>query len=131
MMTYVPITSLPNSVSATPPATVTKFSKNKTPTWRSAAATPPALFTPQIHHRVAEVAAEVDAYFLKNWPFQDDKTKNKFVGAGFSHVTCLYFPAAMDERIAFACRLLALLFLVDGKSQCGPLTWAGRLAPFW
>lgn len=73
------------------------------------------LFDAKVHHRVAEVAAEVDAYFLAHWPFQNERARQKFVAAGFSLVTCYYFPAAKDDRIAFACRLLTLLFLIDGQ----------------
>lgn len=94
------------------------FAKAETQTDRPKAAVPSvpaALFTPKIHPRVAKVTAEVDAYFLKHWPFENDKARKKFVAAGFSAVTCLYFPEALDDRIAYACRLLALLFLVDGK----------------
>lgn len=74
----------------------------------SSAAIPAALFTPKIHPRVDEVVAEVDAYFLERRPFQNEKAQKKFVAAGFSLVTCLYFSAARDDRIALACRLLAL-----------------------
>ncbi|POS78599.1 aristolochene synthase [Diaporthe helianthi] len=93
------------------------FAKPETQTHRpnkaAVASVPPALFTPNVHPRVAEVTAEVDAYFLRHWPFENEKARKKFVAAGFSAVTCLYFPEALDDRIAFACRLLALLFLVD------------------
>ncbi|KAI3316783.1 Aristolochene synthase in complex with 12,13 Difluorofarnesyl diphosphate [Xylariaceae sp. AK1471] len=60
-----------------------------------------------------EVIQEVDGYFLKHWPFPDKKAREKFIAAGFSRVTCLYFPKALDDRIHFACRLLTILFLVD------------------
>ncbi|KAI0113591.1 Aristolochene synthase in complex with 12,13 Difluorofarnesyl diphosphate [Nemania sp. FL0031] len=60
-----------------------------------------------------EVIDEVDSYFLQHWPFPNAKAREKFVAAGFSRVTCLYFPKALDDRIHFACRLLTVLFLVD------------------
>ncbi|KAI0454854.1 Aristolochene synthase in complex with 12,13 Difluorofarnesyl diphosphate [Xylaria acuta] len=63
--------------------------------------------------RTKEVISEVDGYFLKHWPFQGKKAREKFVAAGFSRVTCLYFPKALDDRIHFACRLLTILFLID------------------
>jgi aristolochene synthase len=69
----------------------------------------------QSHPRMNEVVKEVDDYFLRNWPFPDDNARDKFLAAGFSRVTCLYFPNALDDRIHFACRLLTVLFLVDGK----------------
>ncbi|ORY66216.1 aristolochene synthase [Pseudomassariella vexata] len=76
---------------------------------------PRTIFNAKIHPRESEVSAEVNGYFLKHWPFENDKAKQKFVAAGFPRVTCLYYPAAEDDRIALACRLLTLLFLVDGK----------------
>lgn len=69
------------------------------------------------HPRMDEVIKAVDGYFLHNWPFADEKARQKFVAAGYSRVTCLYFPKALDDRIHFACRLLTVLFLVDGKKH--------------
>jgi len=76
---------------------------------------PSSNWTAQIHPLHEKVCAEVDDYFLEHWPFPDEKARRKFVGAGFSRVTCLYFPKALERRIHYACRLLTLLFLVDGK----------------
>lgn len=120
MFSLQPATSVPIPVCAESPDTWASLEKaeTQTQTHRPRAAVPSvpaALFTPKIHPQVAEVTAEVDAFFLKHWPFESDKARKKFVAAGFSAVTCLYFPEALDERIAFACRLLALLFLVDGE----------------
>ncbi|KAJ5874092.1 Aristolochene synthase in complex with 12-13 Difluorofarnesyl diphosphate [Penicillium soppii] len=70
-------------------------------------------FIPKCHPRVEEVSAEVNGYFLQHWPFENEKARKRFVAAGFSTVTCFYFPAAKDDRIHFACRLLTLLFLID------------------
>ncbi len=75
---------------------------------------PLSSWAPACHPLVDPVTLEVDAWFLDNWPFPSDKARQKFVAAGFSKVTCLYFPLAKDDRIAFACRLLAILFLIDG-----------------
>ncbi|KAH7349074.1 Aristolochene synthase in complex with 12,13 Difluorofarnesyl diphosphate [Pyrenochaeta sp. MPI-SDFR-AT-0127] len=65
---------------------------------------------PRISQLVTE---EVDGYFIKNWPFPNQKSIRKFRGAGFSRVTCCYYPTAVDDRIHFACRLLTLLFIID------------------
>lgn len=130
MISLQPTTPVPIPVvGATSPdawARLEKAAESQTQTHRPRAAVPSvpaALFTPKIHPKVSEVTAEVDAFFLKHWPFESDKQRKKFVAAGFSAVTCLYFPDALDERIAFACRLLALLFLVDGEflsfQDCG------------
>ena len=32
-------------------------------------------------------------------------------------VTCLYFPMGKDDRIEYACRLLTVLFLIDGETE--------------
>ncbi|KAI1091698.1 Aristolochene synthase in complex with 12,13-Difluorofarnesyl diphosphate [Rostrohypoxylon terebratum] len=74
---------------------------------------PPSEWTAQIHPLHEKIIAEVDGYFLQHWPFPDAKARKKFVAAGFSRVTCLYFPQALDDRIHYACRLLTLLFLID------------------
>ncbi|KAI1309761.1 Aristolochene synthase in complex with 12,13 Difluorofarnesyl diphosphate [Xylaria venustula] len=74
---------------------------------------PSYLQAAQIHPRAQEVIEDVDGYFLKHWPFPGKEAREKFVAAGFSRVTCLYFPKALDDRIHFACRLLTILFLVD------------------
>ena len=74
---------------------------------------PPSDWQPLNHPRAKEVAKEVDAYFLENWNFPDERAKKIFINAGFSDVTCLYFPLAKDDRIHFACRLLTVLFLID------------------
>lgn len=80
-------------------------------------APPSSRFTAKCHPLEKKITEEVDAYFLENWPFENDKARRKFVAAGFSQVTCLYFPMAKNDRIHFACRLLTLLFLIDGKHQ--------------
>lgn len=88
-----------------------------------AAWTPPtSRWTPKCHPRVDEVSQEVNSYFLQRWPFPNAKSRKVFVNAGFSRVTCLYFPLAKDDRIHFACRLLTVLFLIDDVLEEMPLT---------
>lgn len=72
------------------------------------------LVSASVHPREAEMSQQVNDYFLARWPFPNEKARLKFVKAGFSRVTCAYFPSALDDRIFFACQLLTLLFLVDG-----------------
>lgn len=87
---------------------------------------PPSAWTAEIHPLHAEVIPQVESYFLQHWPFPNDRARKKFFAAGFSRVTCLYFPKALDDRIHFACRLLTLLFLVDGVfSLIFPMPTAG------
>ena len=83
-------------------------------------------FEPHCHPLMQEVSDEVDAYFLRHWPFGNDKARQKYLNAGFSRVTCLYFPEARDDRIHFACRLLTLLFLIDGKPDARSTSVQGR-----
>ena len=76
----------------------------------------PSIFTPICHPRVEDAVRDVDGYYLQHWGFSTEAARKKFVAAGFSRVTCLYFPKALDERIQYACSLLTILFLVDGNS---------------
>jgi len=77
-------------------------------------APPPSRFVAECHPSEKQITAEVDGYFLTHWPFQTAKDRKKFVAAGFSRVTCLYFPLSLADRIYLACRLLTILFLIDG-----------------
>ena len=82
-------------------------------TWKP----PASSWTPQCHRRAKEVARDVDDYFLQNWLFPTQESKRTFLNSGFSRVTCLYFPMAKDGRIEYACQLLTVLFLIDGKEE--------------
>ncbi|KFY03254.1 hypothetical protein O988_01597, partial [Pseudogymnoascus sp. VKM F-3808] len=73
----------------------------------------PSTWVPAAHPLVDLISAQVDGWFLQHWPFPDPKAKKKFVAAGYSRVTCLYFPLSRNDRIAFACQLLTILFLID------------------
>ena len=77
---------------------------------------PPAILIPKIHPLEPQVTAEVEAYFIKHWPFPNVRAIQKFRDAGFSYVTCCYYPEALPDRIHFGCRLLTLLFLIDGMA---------------
>ena len=75
---------------------------------------PTSKFSAQIHPLAEEVGSEVEQYFLSNWNFKTEKERSTFLKAGFPKVTCLYFPEAKYDRIGYACRLLTILFLIDG-----------------
>lgn len=76
---------------------------------------PPAPYLqPKCHPLEPQITEEVDGYFIKHWPFPNEKAVQKFRAAGFSKVTCCYYPEALNDRIHFGCRLLTLLFLIDG-----------------
>jgi aristolochene synthase len=79
--------------------------------------TTPSSWVSATHPLVDSISAEVNGWFLQHWPFPDEKARKKFVAAGFSRVTCLYFPLARNDRIAYACQLLTILFLIDGASS--------------
>ena len=87
-----------------------------------------SIFTPVCHPFVEEVIRDVHGYYLQHWGFRSEEAKQKFVAAGFSWVTCLYYPKALDDRIRYACSLLTILFLIDGK-YCQPnwVTYLTRL----
>jgi hypothetical protein len=76
---------------------------------------PPSAFKPICHPNEAAVSKDINGYYLKHWNFLDEKARTKFVAAGFSKVTCLYFPKALESRIRYACSLLTILFLIDGE----------------
>lgn len=78
---------------------------------------PPSILKAECHPLEPYITEEVDHYFITNWPFPNDDAKEKFRAAGFSRVTCCYFPEALEDRIIFACKLLTLLFLIDGSSK--------------
>ncbi|CAI9630923.1 aristolochene synthase [Alternaria alternata] len=93
---------------ATIPSSTADFVRNEVPQ---------TIFRAQIHRNEQEVTAEVNDYFLKHWPFENEKARMKFIAVGFSRVTCYYFPLALDDRIALACRLITLLFLIDDQLE--------------
>ncbi|KAJ2998228.1 hypothetical protein NUW58_g389 [Xylaria curta] len=68
---------------------------------------------PSWYHNMDQIIHEVDQYFLNCWNFASEKERKKFVHAGFSRVTCMYYPMAKDDRIVSACKLLTVLFLID------------------
>ena len=76
---------------------------------------PPSILKSRCHHLELQITREVEDYFIRHWPFPDENAVQKFRAAGFSRVTCCYFPEALDDRIVLAAQLLTLLFLVDGK----------------
>ena len=78
---------------------------------------PPSIFRPLCHPLVDEAVRDVDGFYLTHWSFGSEKAKKKFVAAGFSRVSCLYFPKARDDRIRYVCSLLTILFLVDGTKH--------------
>nr|POE75184.1 aristolochene synthase [Quercus suber]POE94735.1 aristolochene synthase [Quercus suber] len=59
----------------------------------------PSHLEAKCHPLEKQITDEVDTFFLKWWPFDTQKDRKKFVAAGFSRVTCLYFPLSKDDHI--------------------------------
>lgn len=76
---------------------------------------PPSLWSPWFHPRMTELASRVNDYFLKHWEFPDDKSRTAFASAGYCNLICAMYPLARDDRIEMACRLITILYLIDGK----------------
>ncbi|KAH8655284.1 Aristolochene synthase in complex with 12,13 Difluorofarnesyl diphosphate [Xylariales sp. PMI_506] len=74
---------------------------------------PKSIFVPRCHRLVERCTSHVDGYFLKHWPFPNEKSRKKFVETGFSRITCLFFPFAKDDRIELACRVFTMYFILD------------------
>ena len=74
----------------------------------------PSRFSFQCHPRAKEVAAELDDYFLKRWPFQNQKEKDSFLAGQYNMWACMAFPLAHNDRIHHVCKLHTLYFLLDG-----------------
>lgn len=81
------------------------------PLWLSGV---PTIFTSKVHPNVDQLTKNLNEFFLKYWLFPTDNARQKFVGADFAYSSCVVWPDALDERMAHACWLCAILFLVDG-----------------
>lgn len=91
-----------------------QFTQEEPLKYSGSTVTLPSRLVAKCHPLEEQMTEEVNSYFLQHWPFENEKARKKFVAAGFSRVTCMYFPMAKDESLHFACRLLTLLFLIDG-----------------
>ena len=115
------------SCPATPDEPSNTVDTQNIPSWEPQ----PSLWKPLCHPRVEQVSLEVDRYFLHHWEFPSEKAGRAFINAGFSRVTCLYFPLAQDDRIHFACRLLTVLFLIDGKKYLASSIFSTNIQRNW
>ena len=104
-----PLIGSPVTATNSKPVNASATNKSNTP--------PPPFLEPRCHPLEPEITREVDGYFIKHWPFPNEKAIQKFRDAGFSRVTCCYYPEALNDRIHFGCRLLTLLFLIDGLNK--------------
>lgn len=77
---------------------------------------PPSNLVAQCHPLVDQIEATVNEYMLKEWDFPDEKSRQKYILSAFPRGTCMCFPLCKDDRMEFACRLLTVLFLIDGET---------------
>lgn len=87
---------------------------------------PPALYTPiddpgptrwavADHPRTKEVTSELDEFFLKHWPWENEKAKARFAVSETNRWACISLPLVADDRIYDLARLNTTLFLLDGE----------------
>jgi len=79
--------------------------------------TPPTQFAIKCHPRAAQVTAELDAFFIKYWPFKDEKARESFKAGQYNLWACMALPSAHDDRVHDACKVNTLLFLLDGMTS--------------
>lgn len=96
-----------------PPSSRSSRAESHLPPWYTAVER--SRFTPVCHPRVDDVVRDVNCYFLQHWPFPDSRIGRKFVEAEFTRNMCYNYPEALDDRIGLVCKLITLLFLVDGE----------------
>lgn len=77
---------------------------------------PPTIFDIQCHPRADAVCAELDSFFMKHWPFKNQKDRNRFFTSQTNRWGCLAFPMADDDRLLDTVKVNTLLFLLDGNS---------------
>ena len=76
---------------------------------------PPTRFAVKCHPRADEVCSELDDFFSKHWPWENEQAREKFVVSDTNRWACWALPLAKDDRILDATKLLTLFFLLDGK----------------
>ncbi|CAJ2506370.1 Uu.00g005000.m01.CDS01 [Anthostomella pinea] len=74
---------------------------------------PPSGLTALYHPLAEKTIKEVNDFFLEHWPFESEKYKSRFGVEGWCRVTCYYVCQSLDDRLALACRLVVVLFLID------------------
>ena len=80
---------------------------------------PPTIFDLECHPRADAVCAELDSFFMKHWPFKNQKERDRFFASQTNRWACFAFPMADDDRLLDTVKVNTLLFLLDGKSARG------------
>lgn len=75
---------------------------------------PPTRLATKCHPLADQVCAELDAFFAKHWPWENQRAKGKFLAADVNRWACWALPLARNDRILNAVKVNTLLFLLDG-----------------
>ena len=84
---------------------------------------PPSIFGVQCHPRADAVCAELDSFFLKNWPWKTQKDKDRFFASQANRWSCYAFCMADDDRLVDTTKMNTVLFLLDGMSRSSYSAW--------
>lgn len=76
---------------------------------------PPTRFGVKSHPKTEEICAELEAYFLKHWPFENENAKAKFSRSQTNRWACLALPFVDDDRILDSVKVNTLLFLLNDE----------------
>ncbi|RYP61517.1 hypothetical protein DL770_009771 [Monosporascus sp. CRB-9-2] len=68
----------------------------------------PTIFDPQCHPLVDTVSDEVNGYFLKHWGFETERSRMKFVSAGFPRVTYVLEYMSLSEGSKYNEKLIKI-----------------------
>lgn len=79
-------------------------------------------FAVKCHPRADEICAELDNFYLENWPFENETERQSFVSSKITRWACLAVPLAADDRIYDLAKLQALFFLLDDAIERKNLT---------
>lgn len=70
------------------------------------------------HPRADQVCTELDAFFSKHWPWENERARAKFLATDTNRWACWVLPLAKDDRIFDSVKVNTLFFLLDGKLLC-------------
>ena len=76
---------------------------------------PPSRFPKKCHPRADEICAELDAFFAKHWPWENERAREKFLASDTNRWACWSLPFARDDRMFDGAKVNTLFFLLDGK----------------
>lgn len=74
----------------------------------------------KLHPEADRLRTELNKYILDNWPFPDEKARQKFVKQDITGCTYHLYPEISAERAFYAGMMIAMGFLNDGKHPISP-----------